>query len=226
MAKILIVEDDEDLLESVSKILKSENHAIEAVSEGDEALQRLQVYDYDLAIVDWGLPGIEGTEICRRYRAGGGQALILMLTGKSSVAERETGLDSGADDYLSKPFNMRELTARVRALLRRAGSLPSESDVLRIKDIELNSASCKVTKNGQEITLSRKEYALLEGFLKNPKRVFSVDVLLRDVWSDTPDASAATVRTHIKTLRKKIDNEGEDTIIDTVHGVGYKLQST
>ena len=213
MAKILIVEDDEDLLESVSKVLKSENHAIEAVSEGDEALQRLQVYDYDLAIVDWGLPGIEGTEICRRYRAGGGQALILMLTGKSSVAERETGLDSGADDYLSKPFNMRELTARVRALLRRAGSLPSESDVLRIKDIELNSASCKVTKNGQEITLSRKEYALLEG-------------LLRDVWSDTPDASAATVRTHIKTLRKKIDNEGEDTIIDTVHGVGYKLQST
>lgn len=226
MAKILIVEDDEDLLASVSKILRSENHSIEAVSEGDEGLQRLQVYDYDLAILDWGLPGIEGTEICRRYRAGGGQALILMLTGKSSVAEREAGLDSGADDYLSKPFNMRELSARVRALLRRAGSAPSESDLLRIKNIELNTASCKVTKDGVEITLSRKEYALLESFMKNPKRVFSVDVLLRDIWSDTPEASSATVRTHIKTLRKKIDSEDEATLIDTVHGVGYKLLST
>ena len=224
MAKILIVEDDEDLLESLSKLLKSENHSVEAVSEGDEGLQRLQVYDYDLAILDWGLPGLEGTEICRRYRAGGGNALILMLTGKATIADRESGLDSGADDYLSKPFNMRELSARVRALLRRAGSAPSEENTFKCKNIELNTASCKVTKDGQEITLSRKEYALLESFIRNPNRVYSVDVLLRDIWNDTPGASAATVRTHIKTLRKKIEGDGDQTIIDTVHGVGYKLK--
>lgn len=223
MAKILIVEDDEDLLISLRQTLKAENHAIEAVTEGDEGLERLQVYDYDLAIIDWGLPGLPGTEICKRYRDGGGKALILMLTGKAATAEREEGLDSGADDYLAKPFNVRELTARVRALLRRAGSAPTNKDILKIRNLELNSASCEVTKDNKPLTLSRKEFALLETFLKDPKRVFSVDVLLRDIWSDTPNASADTVRTHIKTLRKKIDTQDQATLIDTVHGVGYRL---
>lgn len=223
MAKILIVEDDEDLSLSLRQSLKAENHAVETVTEGDEGLERLQVYDYDLAIVDWGLPGLEGTEICRRYRAGGGKALILMLTGKSTLSERESGLDSGADDYLMKPFNLRELTARVRALLRRAGAVSTAASELKAGRIVLNTGSCRVTKDGKEISLSRKEYEILELLLKDPRRVFSVDVLLRDLWSDTPDASAATVRTHVKTLRKKIDSEGEETLIDTVHGVGYRL---
>lgn len=223
MAKILIVEDDEDMLISLTQALKAENHAIEGVSEGDEGLERLQVYDYDLAILDWGLPGLEGPEICKRYRSSGGKTLILMLTGKAAVTDREAGLDSGADDYLAKPFNVRELTARVRSLLRRSGSASASNETYKAGNVELNSASCRVTKAGTELNLSRKEYSLLETFMKDPKRVFSVDVLLRDVWSDTPDASAATVRTHIKTLRKKIDTENEDTLIETVHGVGYRL---
>ncbi len=225
MAKILVVEDDDDLLETLSQLLKAENHVVETVSEGDEGLQRLQVYDYDLAIVDWGLPGLEGIEVCRQYRAGGGKALILMLTGKSSVTERGEGLDSGADDFLSKPFNLRELAARVRALLRRAGSVPSQGQVLKTANVEMSTGSHRVTKGGTEITMSRKEYALLECFLRDPNRVYSVDILLRDIWSDTPYASAATVRTHVKTLRKKIDTDGNETLIETVHGVGYKLRS-
>lgn len=225
MAKILIVEDDEDLLESLSDVVKSENHVVESITEGDEGLQRLLVYDYDLAILDWGLPGLNGIEICKRYRAAGGSTLILMLTGKSSVSERGEGLDAGADDYLNKPFNVRELMARVRALLRRTGSVPSTNLVLQCRNVALNPASHMVTKDGEEVTLSRKEYALLEQFMRAPNRVFSVDHLLRDIWRDTPGTTAATVRTHIKTLRKKIDTDGAETIIDNVHGVGYRLRN-
>lgn len=225
MAKILVIEDDDDLLESITEVLRGENHIVEAVCEGDEGLQRLQVYDYDLAILDWGLPGLDGIEICKQYRAAGGRSMILMLTGRSAVGDRGHGLDSGADDYLTKPFNFKELLARVRALLRRAGSVPTAEELLQCGNVALNPSSHVVTKEGLEVSLSRKEYALLECFLRDPKRVFSVDVLLRDIWSDTPGASTATVRTHIKTLRKKIDTEGAATLIDTVHGVGYKLRN-
>lgn len=225
MAKILVIEDDDDLLESITEVLRGENHIVEAVCEGDEGLQRLQVYDYDLAILDWGLPGLDGIEICKQYRAAGGRSMILMLTGRSAVGDRGHGLDSGADDYLTKPFNFKELLARVRALLRRAGSVPTAEELLQCGNVALNPSSHVVTKEGLEVSLSRKEYALLECFLRDPKRVFSVDVLLRDIWSDTPGSSTATVRTHIKTLRKKIDTEGAATLIDTVHGVGYKLRN-
>jgi two-component system response regulator MprA len=224
MAKILVVDDDEDLLISIRQTLKAENHTIETVSEGNEALNRMQVYDYDLAILDWGLPDIEGIELCKRYRQAGGKTLILMLTGKASVSEKEAGLDAGADDYLSKPFNIKELNARVRSLLRRAGSTTDNDKELQIADIKLNAQACRVTKDGKELSLSRKELLLLQMFMSDPNRVYSVDVLLRDVWNDTPSATPATVRTHIKTLRQKIDSEGQPTLIDTVHGVGYRLR--
>src|SRR4030095_3343675 len=172
MAKILIVEDNHEFLESLTHALKAENHVIESVIDGAEGLHRLLVCNYDLAIIDWMLPGIQGIEICRRYREEGGETLILMLTGRFSVADREAGLEQGADDYLTKPFSFRELTARVRGLLRRSGSTPGEHHVLKAADIEVNTASCQVTKAGQEVSLTGKEYALLELFLRHPKRVF------------------------------------------------------
>jgi two-component system OmpR family response regulator len=181
------------------------------------------MHPYDLVILDWMLPGRSGTEICRDYRARGGSAPILMLTAKAEVDDRAEGLDSGADDYLTKPFHPKEFSARVRALLRRPQSVMAKT--LKAADIELDPSQIKVFKAGQQIHLLPKEFALLELFLRYPTQVFSAEALLDRVWNTDSSASLDTVRTYIKTLRKKIDNNPKDSLIRTVHGVGYSLSS-
>ena len=222
MAKILIVEDDTDLAAAVAQALKSENHTTEAAEDGQDGLHRMLSYSYDLIICDWMLPSRSGVEVCQEYRRSGGGAMILMLTGKTKIDDVQTGLESGADDYLTKPFHTRELLARVRALLRRAVK-PAEQNSLKHGDIELDLATLNVTRQGNPVKLSKKEISLLTLFLKNPDNVFSI-AQMRTVWSDTPDASDDTVRAHIKTLRKKLQGDDPEEVFVNIHGQGYKLK--
>lgn len=222
MAKILIVEDDKPLSELIVDWLTGEKHTPEPVYEGLEGLQRLKFYKYDVIILDWELPGMSGPEICNQFRQGGGQTPILMLTGKKEVEDKATGLDSGADDYLTKPFHMVELSARLRALLRRA-SVDVSRTILSAGHISLDPVSRKVTSHGNEITLQPKEYSLLEFLLRHPNQPFSAEAILDRVWSSESDASPDTVRLQIMRLRHKIDADGKESMVRTIHRVGYML---
>jgi DNA-binding response OmpR family regulator len=222
MAKILVVEDDRELSALIVDWLTGEKHVPEPVYEGTEGLERLKFYKYDAAILDWELPGLPGPEICRQYRDSGGHTPIIMLTGKKELEDKTTGLDSGADDYLTKPFQMPELSARLRALLRRSGREVSRN-VLSAGHIELDPVSRKVTSNGTEISLQPKEYSLLEFLLRHPNQPFSAEAILDRVWSSESDASPDTVRLQIMRIRNKIDVDGKESMIRTIHRVGYIL---
>jgi OmpR-family two-component system manganese-sensing response regulator len=223
MAKILLVEDDVALSTRVSEWLKFQQHVVDVVHDGKEGADRLKLYEYDIAILDWELPLKAGVDVCKHYRAAGGKIPILMLTGKSQISDKEEGLDSGADDYLTKPFDLKELSARLRALLRRpAIALSSE---LKVHDIILDDVSKKVTKAGVEVDLSPKELQLLEFFLRHPDQVFSQEALLERIWSSESEASVFSVYTAVKTLRKKMTKAGEKPFLATVHGLGYRLNS-
>lgn len=223
MAKILLVEDDESMRDSIIQALSNENYQVESVGNGIDGLERLQTYGYDLAIVDWGLPGLSGLELCKQYKGSEGRCLILMLTGKASQLEKETGFQAGVDDYLTKPFSLRELLARVRSLLRRAGQAPSNS-VLRAHDIEVDVSALRVAKAGTPLQLSKKELALLILFMRNAGQVFGAEALLQGAWPEHRGATTETVRTHLKTLRRKIDSLDQPSLIETVHGVGYRFK--
>lgn len=223
MPKILVVEDDSGLLRMVRDWLVCEHHIVETADNGKSGLSMLVSGQYDVIVLDWELPEMSGIEIIHEYRKQGGVAPILLLTGKDSISEKESGLDSGADDYLTKPFHMKELSARLRALVRR--NFLATSGVLRIKALELNPVSFTVTKGEQKIQLLPKEFALLEFMMRHPNQVFSAESLLDRVWSSESDASVDAITTCIKRIRKKIDTEGDSSIIRTVHGVGYKIES-
>lgn len=222
MARILVVEDEVTLARVVEDWLLGEQHTVEVVHDGPMAVQKLSGNIYDVIILDWQLPGLSGLEVCKQYRSNGGSAAIIMLTGKREIIDKEQGLDSGADDYLTKPFQMRELSARLRALLRRSRKL--QETVITIGNLVLDSSRRAVTKDGKEIQLMPKEYALLEFLMRHPGQVFSHDALIDGVWSEESDASPDTLRVHIKRLREKIDTKGEESIIRTLHRLGYKLE--
>lgn len=221
MAKVLVIEDEVDFSELIGSWLKNEHYTVETVANGEDGLDRLKFYKYDVIILDWVLPGISGVEVCRAYRSSGGITPILMLTSKKHVDEKEAGLDAGADDYLTKPFELKELSARVRALLRRPSAF--SGSVLKVGNLELEPNSFRVTRNGEEISLLPKEFALLEFLMRHPNQVFSAEAILDRVWASESEASPETIRTYIKRLRKKLDVEGKPSMLATVHGVGYKL---
>jgi len=221
MAKILLVEDDPVFAEMIFDYLTAQQFQVEMTASGKDAEALLQEYPYQAIILDWGLPDMTGIELLQNYRSRGGTCPVLMLTGRDRVEEKEKGLDSGADDYLTKPFNMRELTARVRALMRRTG--PSATGILQSGDVVLDPNTHVVTKNGVEVRLLPKEFQLLEYFMRHPNQVFTAEMLLDGVWHSESDAGGEAVRTCLKRLRKKLDVEEGDSIIQTLHGVGYKL---
>lgn len=222
MAKILIVEDEADLAKLVRNWLEREHHLVEIAESGIDALTHLQVNRFDVVILDLMLPELSGMEVCRRYRQTLGKTPILMLTAKDTVEDKEAGLDAGADDYLTKPFHLKELSARVRALVRRGSNQPNVT--LQFRDIVIDLNEFSVTKAGAEIHLLPKEFRLLEFLVRHPNHVFSAEELLSSVWeSDTP-ALLDTVRGHVKRLRKKLDTPGEPSIIATVYGIGYKIE--
>jgi DNA-binding response OmpR family regulator len=223
MAKILLVEDDGDLADLIVNILNVDRHTVDVVGDGQTAIHQLRLSKYEVIILDWMLPGLSGMEVCRDFRGKGGSTPILMLTSKSTPEEKETGLDAGADDYLTKPFNAKELAARIRALLRRPQVVSAKT--LTVGTVTLDPKTVKVYKNGEEIHLLPKEFSLLELFMRYPNQVFSGDALLERVWAAESSASLDTVRTYIKTLRKKIDTDGNTSLIRTVHGVGYCMDN-
>jgi DNA-binding response OmpR family regulator len=192
------------------------------IEDGEKAIQCLLMSKFDLVVLDLMLPGMPGMEVCRRYRASGGDAHILMLTAQSSLDAREAGLDIGADDYLAKPFELRELVARVRALLRRpAARVP---DILSVGNLVVDLRQAKVFRNDTEIKLVPKEFDLLVFLLRHPGQCFSAEALLERVWISSSTALTETVRTHIKTLRKKIDLAGHPSVVQHIPGYGYKIE--
>lgn len=221
MAKILIVEDDRQLSGLIVDWLTGEGHLPEPVYKGKDGLERLQFYKYDAVILDWELPELSGPEICQTYRNSGGETPILMLTGKREIEEKEEGLDSGADDYLTKPFHLKELSARLRALLRRPAAV--NKTVLTAGDITLSPSSRQVCKGNEELSLQPKEFALLEFLMRHPNQPFSSEAILDRVWASESDAAPDTVRIQIMRLRHKIDVPGKESMIRTVHRVGYML---
>ncbi len=225
MSKILLVEDELDLSKQIKDWLMRDHHIVETLDNGEMAYHQLRVSKYDVIILDWQLPGMSGLEICKKYRSLGGKSPVLMLTARSTVDDKEQGLDAGADDYLCKPFHLKELSARVRALIRRASGAGASTDkVLHLGMISLDPAARRVCKGEHDIKLEPKEFALLEFLMRNRNVVFSADALLDRVWESDTSVSPDSIRTYIKALRKKLDSSGEPSIITTVHGLGYRLE--
>ena len=223
MAKLFLLEDEGNLRDGVVHFLSFQHHQVEAAKNCGEARDLLFVSGYDLLILDWELPDGTGIEIIREYRASGQSSHILMLTGRSSISDKEQGFDVGADDYLTKPFNLKELGLRVNALLRRPRTV--NADVLEVRDIVLDPGKYRVTKRGVDLSLLPKEFALLQFFMRNRNVVFSAEALLDRVWQSDSEAKPKAVSACIHRLRQKLENDGESPLIKTVHGVGYKLES-
>ncbi len=224
MAKILLIEDDVDLSSMISARLEAENHVVECAHDGKVGHDYMMLTKYDLIILDWNLPGMEGVQVLKEYRKAGGNSPVIFLTGRDEISEKEVGLDSGADDYLTKPFNTRELSARIRALLRRPEAVQAE--VLTSGDLMLDPANHRFTKSGKEMRLQPKDFSLLEFFMRNQDRPFSPDALLQRVWHADSDATIDGLRAAIKRIRKVIDasaNE-EDSFIETMPRVGYRFK--
>ncbi len=223
MGKILVVDDDHSLVANVTEWLKFEHHNVEVAYKGQEALGKLMVFDYDLVILDWDLPELSGLHICKEFRAKGKMTPVLMLTGKTSVIDKESGLDAGADDYLTKPFHPKELAARVRALLRRPVVI--STSLLKKGGIVVDTVTRKVKRGDEEIALQPNEYTLLEFLMRHPDQLFSTDALLRRCWPDDSEISPDAIYTCIRRLRKKLDTDSDTSIVRTVHSVGYILDS-
>lgn len=223
MAKIIVVEDDTEIREALVDVLVHEKHTVDALGNGADAWESLQRFQYDLVILDWGLPGLDGLEVLKRFRGNGGGTPVLFLTGRNTVDEKLTGLDSGADDYLPKPYDMREFRARVSALLRRPKELTS--DIVRWSDIELDGKAFRCLRRGEEIRLLPKEFALLDFLIRNRNLVFTPDQLVDKLWAGDTEVSVDAIRQCVKRLRTKIDVSDRPSYITTVVGVGYKVES-
>ncbi len=221
LAKILVIEDDLVLADSLSDWLENNGHQSEVCHDGTDGLLFLQQRGFDLAIVDWQLPGLSGPSICKHYRQSGGKTPILMLTEKSSIDEKEEGLDSGADDYLSKPFEVRELAARVRALLRRSAGLFESNQT--IGKIKLDTALCRVTISDKEIQLVPREFKLFEFLLRHPQAYFTADKLIDHVWESSIDVGQQALRVCINRIRTKLDDPSRPSVIENSKGWGYKI---
>jgi DNA-binding response OmpR family regulator len=221
VAKILLVEDEEELRGGMLELLSAQNYLVDAAEDGMKALELLAINDYDVIILDWNVPHMTGPEICRKYRNGGGKAAVIMLTGNRTVDHKETGLDAGADDYLTKPVHHRELLAQVRASLRRTSGF---SDVLKTGGLVLDPGKHSVTLNDENVDLLPKEFALLEFLMRHPNTVFSPEALMERVWPSDSETSPDMIRKYVSRLREKIDKKGSDSsYIRTVHGVGYRF---
>jgi DNA-binding response OmpR family regulator len=222
MAKILVVEDNAEILDNLQEWLSMEQHKVDCCSDGVEALSYLGTYEYDVIVLDWSLPKMSGLEICRQFRSRGGATPIIMLTGRRGLDDKESGLDAGADDYLTKPFEMRELSARIRALLRRAPAAPTER--LQFGDIVLDKQEKRVTKMGTELKMMPKDFAILELLMSYPRKVFSAEAVVERIWGSNADVSPDVIRKHMNRIRTLIDSEDVSSFIRTVHGVGYSFE--
>ncbi len=221
--KILLVEDEHKIAQSIKKGLEQENYVVELAFNGTDGLDLALSMDFDLVVLDRMLPGMDGLKICQEIRKAGLHIPILILTALGETMDKVVGLDSGADDYLTKPFAFEELLARIRALKRRPGDFIK--NILKLADLELDTNSFEVTRAGKKIILSNKEFALLEYLLRNPKKILTKDKLINHVWSYDADILPNTVEVYIGYLRNKIDSSfgNKKSLIHTIRGFGYKI---
>ena len=222
--RILVIEDDADLAQFIAKGLKEERYAVDLAADGEEGLDLALANPYDLLIVDIMLPKLDGLALCRRLRASGNMAPVLLMTARNTVEDKISGFDTGADQFLTKPFAFAELLARIRALLRR-GYPQSELTHLKVADLNMDLVSRRVWRTGKEIMLTNKEFALLEYLLRNRNRVLTRTSIIDHVWRLTHDPMTNIVDVHIRALRAKIDTSSAPSLIKTVRGVGYMLEA-
>jgi two-component system response regulator MprA len=224
--KLLVVDDERAVRESLRRALELEGYEIELAADGSEALSALREDEPqpDAVILDVLMPGVDGLEVCRRLRAAGNPVPVLMLTARDEVENRVAGLDAGADDYVTKPFALEELLARVRALLRRTTNGDGGGEVLTFADLELDMGTRDVRRSGRHIGLTRTEFALLELFLRNPRQVLTRSIIFERVWGYDFGFASNSLDVYIGYLRRKTEAGGEPRLIHTVRGVGYALR--
>lgn len=219
--RILIIEDDAAILKVLQRGLAYEGYTVDVATDGRTGLNLAHDNHPDLVIIDWMLPGLDGLEVCRRLRLQGGLP-ILMLTAKDTIQDRVQGLDAGADDYLVKPFNLDELTARIRALFRRTQT--ERNQVYQFADLTMDSDSRQVTRGKRLVPLTAKEYELLELFLRHPRQVLTREVIFDRVWGYDFGGESNVLEVYIRYLRQKLELENEPRLIHTVRSVGYVLR--
>jgi two-component system response regulator MprA len=220
-SNVLVIDDDPKITQLLKRALGMEGYSVQTASSGAAGLEEARVNEPDLVILDVLMPGLDGLEVCRRLRANG-DTPILLLTAKDEVADRVQGLDSGADDYVVKPFSLDELLARVRALLRRRE--PSAGDVLRFADLALHTGTRTAHRGRREISLSTTEFELLNYFMRHPRRVLSREAILNAVWGAQFERPTNVVEVYVGYLRAKLEAEDESRLIHTVRGAGYVLK--
>lgn len=222
--RVLIVEDDADIVDVLRRTLRAEGYEVRAAEDGPAALEELLDFAPDLVVLDLGLPGMDGIEVCRRIREGqSSEVPVLMLTARADADDRVTGLDSGADDYLVKPFDRAELLARIRALLRRHP--PRGSAMVSVGDLRLNPDLQEARRGDREIELTKREFELLEYLMRNQRLVISRERLLEEVWGYDPLDETNTIDVFISNLRRKLEEGGEPRILHTKRGAGYVIKA-
>jgi DNA-binding response OmpR family regulator len=222
--RILVVEDQEPLANRIRDVLKKERYQTELALDGELGLQQALTEEYDLVILDILLPGMNGVDVLKEIRTTGLKVPVLMLTAKDKVEDKVAGLDAGADDYLTKPFAIPELLARVRSLLRRKSD--EKTSLLSVGDITIDTNAREVTRGGEPVGLTPKEYSILQFLMYNKNRVLSRLSIAEHVWGDNFDLFSMTnfVDVHVKNLRKKLNDTGTDKVVETVRGVGYTIK--
>jgi two-component system, OmpR family, response regulator MprA len=224
-ARILVVDDEPALRQALARALALERYSVTLAHDASYALDLLAAESYDAIVLDILMPGMDGVELCRQLRRGGDRTPVLMLTARDGLDDRVAGLDAGADDYLPKPFALRELMARVRALLRR-GSLPAQAGhPLVYADLELDAGAYEVRRGGRDLTLTRTEFRLLELFMRHPRQVLTRTVIMEHVWGYDFGASSNSLGVYMGYLRRKTEAGGEPRLLHTVRGVGYVLRA-
>ncbi|MGW0555485.1 response regulator transcription factor [Streptomyces sp. NPDC002926] len=228
--RILIVDDEPAVREALQRSLSFEGYGTEVAVDGVDALARAEAYSPDLIVLDIQMPRMDGLTAARRLRAAGSTTPILMLTARDTVGDRVTGLDAGADDYLVKPFELDELFARVRALLRRssyatAASAATDDDVLAFADLRMDLVTREVMRGTRRVELTRTEFTLLEMFLAHPRQVLTREQILKAVWGFDFEPSSNSLDVYVMYLRRKTEAAGEPRLVHTVRGVGYALRS-